>query len=80
MVVLLRACRTGFKKYVNSFCFHSHVLMSDELKPHLARTDTALNNMALWTINTGVVTTLLSLVLLVIVGLRFQKYFTAVVE
>jgi len=50
--------------------------MSDELKPHLARTDTALNNMALWTINTGVVTTLLSLVL-VIVGLRFQKYFTA---
>ena len=54
--------------------------MSYELKPHLARTDTALNNMALWMVNTGVVTTLLSVVFLVIVGLRLQKYFTAVVE
>jgi len=54
--------------------------MPDELKPHLARTDMALNNMALWMINTGVVTTLLSVALLVIVGLRLQKYSTAVVK
>ena len=79
MVVLLRECRTGFKKYVGSICFRSPRIYV-RLKPHLARTDAALNNMVLWMINTGVVTTLLSVVLLVIVGLRLQKYFTAVVE
>jgi len=70
MVVLLRACRTGFKKYVDSLFHSPRIGMPDELKPHLARTDRALNNMALWMIHTGVVTTLLSVVLFVIVGLR----------
>jgi len=54
--------------------------MPDELKPHLARTDTALNNMVLWMINTGVVAILLSVALLVIVGLHLQKYSTAVLK
>jgi len=64
MSFLLHARRTGFKQFVDSFCFPhhpAHALMT-------CRSDTALNTMMLWIVNTGVITALTSFVNLVIVG------------
>jgi len=67
MASLLRARRTGFRRYVSPLPV-----------PHIAHcvfmacsTDTALNIMVLWTINTGVATALSSVVDLIVVSLAF---------
>jgi hypothetical protein len=64
MSFLLHTRRTGFKQYVNPFCF-PHPAPHE----HDFRSDTALNTMMLWIINTGVITALTSFTNLVIVGL-----------
>jgi len=63
MSFLLHTRRTGFKQYVGSSCLPHpvHALMA-------FRSDTALNTMMLWIINTGVITALTSFTSLVIVG------------
>jgi len=74
MVLLLRARRTGFEKYVDPSCrsllaSYSHILMNCVNLCFLS-TDTVLNIMTLWTINTGVVTALLSMIILIAVGIK----------
>ena len=65
MVFLLNKCRTGFRQCVNPFLLRIHVPLCF---PDSVSTDTTLNIMTLWTINTGVITALASIAILVAVG------------